>query len=206
MDENALICSSDFRGGEMKAVRYLICLVVWLLFVAGALGQPNYKHFAKDGLSFDYPASWQLSDQSTGQMQFLELSQGDVVIRVRSPREWLKTPEKEAHAKKLFQDQYVDNFATQFEQQGLKPLRSPITTQLGGGDAEGVRLRVVMDRQPGGLDSYYRVISDRLVHLSILGSERDIARDATAWDMIRNSLKVEPPPQPKASPSPKGKP
>jgi len=188
----------------MKAVRYLICLAVWLLFVAGALGQPNYKHFAKDGLSFDYPASWQLSDQSTGQMQFLELSQGDVVIRVRSPREWLKTPEKEAHAKKLFQDQYVDNFATQFEQQGMQPKRSTVTTQIAGADAEGVRLRVVISTNPGGLDSYYRIFSDRLVHLSILGSEKEIAKDAPAWDLIRNSLKVEPPPQPKATP--KGKP
>src|SRR5438105_924938 len=139
-------------------------------------------------------------------MQFLELSQGDVTIRVRSPREGLKTPDKEAHAKKLFQDQYVDNFAAQFEQQGMQAKRSLITTQLGGGDAEGVRLRVVMDRQSGGLDSYYRIMSDRLVHLSILGSERDILKDVPAWDMIRNSLKVEPPPQPKASPSPKSKP
>jgi len=191
----------------MKLLRLLILPAALLLIIINAPAQdPNVKHFEKDGLSFDYPANWQLSDQSTGQMQFLELSQGDVIIRVRSPREWLKTPDKEAHAKKLFQDQYVDNFATQFEQQGLKPLRSPITTQLGGGDAEGVRLRVVMDRQPGGLDSYYRMVSDRLVHLSVLGSERDIAKDAPAWDMIRNSLKVEPPPQPKASPSPKGKP
>jgi len=191
----------------MKSIRLIVLPAVLLLIIVSATAQdPNVKHFEKDGLSFDYPANWQISDQSTSQMQFLELSQGDVIIRVRSPREWLKTPDKEAHAKKLFQDQYVDNFATQFEQQGLKPLRSPVTTQLGGGDAEGVRLRVVMDRQPGGLDSYYRVISDRLVHLSVLGSERDIAKDAPAWDMIRNSLKVEPPPQPKPSPSPKGKP
>src|SRR5438876_4989119 len=164
MDENALICSSDFRGGEMKAVRYLICLAVWLLFVAGALGQPNYKHFAKDGLSFDYPASWQLSDQSSGQMQFLELAQGDVVIRIRTPREWLKTPEKEAHAKKLFQDQYVDEFASQLEQAGMHPKRSTVTTQIGGGDAAGARVRAVLDGQPGGLDSYFRIISDRLVN------------------------------------------
>jgi hypothetical protein len=194
-----------FGGGEMKPGRKLFCLAVPLLFVGGVLGQdPSVKHFDKDGLSFDYPANWQLNDQSTQQMQFLELSQGDVVIRVRSPREWLKTPEKEAHAKKIFQDQYVDNFATQFEQTGLQPKRSPVTTQIAGGDAEGVRLRVVMDRQPGGLDSYYRIVSDRLVHLSILGSENEIAKDTPAWDMIRNSLKVEPPPQPKATP--KGKP
>ena len=191
----------------MNSNRWIIVAIALCLLTISAPAQdPNVKHFEKDGLSFDYPANWQISDQSTGQMQFLELSQGDVTIRVRSPREWLKTPDKEAHAKKLFQDQYVDSFATQFEQQGMQPKRSPVTTQLGGGDAEGVRLRVVMDRQAGGLDSYYRIMSDRLVHLSILGSERDIAKDALAWDMIRNSLKVEPPPQPKPSPSPKGKP
>ncbi|MFN2577666.1 MAG: hypothetical protein ABR607_08250 [Pyrinomonadaceae bacterium] len=195
----------------MNPNRLTIAGIAFCLLTITAVAQnPNVKHFDKDGLSFDYPANWQFSDQSTGQMQFLELTQGDVVIRVRSPREWLKTPDKEAHARKIFQEQYVDNFATQFEQQGMQPKRSPVATQLGGGDAEGIRLRVVMDRQPGGLDSYYRIISDRLVHLSVLGSESDIAKDAPAWDMIRNSLKVQPPPQPKpspsASPSPKGKP
>ncbi|HYT50218.1 MAG TPA: hypothetical protein VEL78_07495 [Pyrinomonadaceae bacterium] len=186
--------------------RFIYSTALLLLVVVAYAQDTNVKHFEKDGLSFDYPANWQFSDQSTQQMQFVELTQGDVVIRVRSPREWLKTPEKEAHAKKLFQDQYVDNFATQFEQQGLQPKRSTVTTSIAGADAEGVRLRVVMDRQPGGLDSYYRIVSDRLIHLSILGSEKEIAKDAPAWDMIRNSLKVEPPPQPKATPTPKGKP
>jgi len=193
----------------MNSLRYFLGCLAILLFSAVVQAQdPNAKHYEKDGLSFDYPANWQLSDQSTTQMQFLELARGDVVIRVRSPREWLKSPDKEAHAKKIFQDQYVDSFATQFEQQGMTPKRSPATTQIGGGDAEGVKLRIVMDRQPGGLDSYYRMISDRLVHLSMLGSEKEMTSDATAWDMIRNSLKVEPPPQatPKASPTPKSKP
>jgi len=185
----------------MRLIRTLICLAVALLFVVDALGQdPNIKQFAKDGLSFDYPGNWQFSDQSTAQMQFIELTQGDVVIRVRSPRERLKTPEMEAHAKKLFQDQYVDNFATQIEQAGMHPKRSMITTQIAGTDAEGVRLRAVLDGQPGGMDSYYRIVSDRLVDLSIIGSERDITKSAPVWDMIRNSLKVEPLPQPKSTP------
>lgn len=190
----------------MKLVRNLVGLSVSLFFVASALGQnPNIKHFDKDGLSFDYPASWQFSDQSTQQMQFLELTQGDVVVRIRSPREWLKTPEKEAHAKKLFQDQYVDNFATQMEQAGMHPKRSPVTTQIAGADAEGLRLRAVLDGQPGGMDSYYRIIQDRLVDLSIIASEKDISNSAAAWDMIRNSVKVAPAPQPKATPTPKEK-
>ena len=103
----------------MRLLRTLILATASLLLVAGALAQdPNLKHFDKDGLSFDYPAGWQLSDQSTQQMQLIELTRGDVVIRIRSPREWLKTPEKEAAAKKLFQDKYVDDFVGSVEQAG----------------------------------------------------------------------------------------
>jgi hypothetical protein len=187
----------------MRLLRSIILPATFLLITTSAGAQDaNVKHYDKDGLSFDYPASWQLSDKSTGQMQFLELTQGDVTIRVRSPRELLKTPEKEAHARKLFQDQYVDNFADQFQQRGMQPKRDPVTTQLGGADAPGIRLRVMMGGEAGGLDSYQRIISERLVQLSILGSEKEITRDAPAWDMIRNSLKVAALPQP----SPNGKP
>jgi hypothetical protein len=190
----------------MRPLRTLVVVTASLsllvLLVSAFAQDPNIKHFAKDGLSFDYPANWQISDQSTGQMQLLELARGDVVIRVRSPREWLKTPEKVAAAKKLFQDQYVDSFAANFEQGGLRPKRSTVTTQIAGADAEGLRLRAVMDGQSGGMDSYHRIISDRMVQLSILGSEKDIATVAPVWDMIRNSLAVEPPPQPKSSPQP----
>ena len=187
----------------MKLIQILIGCAA-LLFVTSVQPQtPDTKHFDKDGLSFDYPAKWQMSDQSTQQMQLIELSQGDVVIRIRSPREWLKTPEKEAHAKKLFQDEYVDNFATQVEQAGMHAKRSAINTQIAGPDAEGTRLRAVLDGAPGGMDSYFRIISDRLINLSIIASEKDISKSAAGWDTIRNSLKVEPPPQPKPSPSPK---
>ena len=191
----------------MKPVRKLVCLAVPLLFVAGALGQPNLKHFEKDGLSFDYSASWQISDQSSGQMQYIQVVRdGFAEIRIRAPREWLSTPEKEAAAKKLIQDQYVDSFVSQVEQAGMHPKRSVATSQISGADAEGARVRAVMDGEPGGMDSYFRIVSARFVQMSIIGSEKEIAKSTPAWDLIRNSLKVEPPPQPKATPTPKGKP
>ena len=186
--------------------KFVIVPAVLLLLIFAVFAQdPNARHYEKDGLAFDYPASWQLADKSTGQMQFLELTRGDVFIRVRSPRETLKTPDKEAHAKKIFQDQYVSDFADKFQQSGMQPKRSVVTTQIGGGDAEGIRLRVVNGGESGGLDSYDRIISERLVHLSIFGSEKEMAQDAPAWDMIRNSLKIAAAPEGKPSPSPKGK-
>ena len=192
----------------MKPVRHLSWLAMLLLFVAAVLGQnPNVKHFDKEGLSFDYPANWQFSDQSSGQMQYLQMARdGYAEIRIRAPREWLSTPEKEAAAKKLIQDQYVDSFVSQVEQAGMHPKRSVATSQISGADAEGARVRAVMDGEPGGMDSYFRIVSARFVQMSIIGSEKEIANSAPTWDLIRNSLKVEPPPQPKATPTPKGKP
>jgi hypothetical protein len=191
----------------MKLLQWMILPAALLLMVIGATAQdPNVKHYDKDGLAFDYPANWQFDDQSTGQMQFLELTRGDVIIRVRSPREWLRTPEKVAAAKKLFQDQYVDNFASQLQQAQLSPKRSTGTTQISGADAQGDKVRAVMDRQPGGMDSYFNIVEDRLVQMSIIGSETEIAKSAPVWDMIRNSLKIAPPPKPSPTPTPKGKP
>jgi hypothetical protein len=187
----------------MSLLRTMIFACASLLLVVAAFAQdPNIKHFDKDGLSFDYPANCTLADQSTQQMQYLEITQGDTVIRVRAPREWLKTPEKETHARKLFQDKYVEDFALSVQQMSMTPKRSPATTQIAGVDAEGASVRAVMDRQPGGMDSYSRVISDRLVNLSRIGSEQDFVKSAAAWDTVRNSLKVAPPPQPTPKPSP----
>src|SRR6185436_15267683 len=174
--------------------------------VMGATGQdPNVKHYDKDGLSFDYPANWQFSDQSTAQMQYIQMARdGYAEIRIRTPREWLKTPEKVAAARKLIQDQYVDGFASQIQQAQMNPKRSTGATQIAGADAQGDKVRAVMDNQPGGMDSYFNIIEDRLVQMSIIGSEREITKSAPVWDMIRNSLKMAPPPKP--SPTPKGKP
>jgi hypothetical protein len=63
-----------------------------------------------------------------------------------------------------------------------------------------------MDGEPGGMDSYFNISEDRLVQISIIGSEKEIAKSAAVWDMIRNSLKIAPPPKPSPTPTPKGKP
>lgn len=192
----------------------LLALAALLLTALSAQAQtpdPNVKHFEKDGLSFDYPANWQLSDQSTQQMQLIQLLRdGYAELRVRVPREWLKSPQKEAEAKRLIQDRYVDQFVDQVQQAGMKPTRANATTEIAGGPAEGVRVRAMLDGAPGGMDSYYRIVSDRFVNLSQIGAESEMTRTVPAWDMIRNSLKVEPPPQPKpapqATPTPSSKP
>ena len=192
----------------MKLLQWTMLPAALLLIVIAVTAQdPNVKHYDKDGLSFDYPANWQFSDQSTAQMQYIQMARdGYAEIRIRTPREWLKTPEKEAAAKKLFQTQYVDSFASQLQQAGMSPKRATGTTQIAGADAAGDKVHAVMDGEPGGMDSYFNITEDRLLQMSIIGSEKEIAKSAPVWDMIRNSLKIAPPPKASPTPTPKGKP
>ena len=96
----------------------------------------------------------------------------------------------------------MDDFMGQLEQASLHPKRSTVTTQIAGADAEGERIRALLDGESGGMDSYYRFLSDRLVNVSIFASDKDILKVALGWDLLRSSIKIETPPQPKATPSP----
>ena len=189
----------------MKVLSHALAIVLVCGLSAIAQTAGDTRHFAKDGLSFDYPAAWQISDQSTTQMQLIQLLRGDgyADIRVRVPREPLKSPQKELEAKKLIQDKYVEQFVDSLQQSGLKPTRAEANTEIAGGPAAGIRIRALLDREPGGMDSFYRVVSDRFVQLSQIGSQVDMTKSADAWDMLRNSVKVEAQPQPGGSPTPK---
>src|SRR6266446_560625 len=104
----------------MKVLPHAVAIVLVCGLSVIAQTATDARHFAKDGLSFDYLAGWQINDQSTAQMQLIQLLRGEVEIRVRVPREPLKSPQKEAEAKKLFQDKYVENFVDSLQQVGLK--------------------------------------------------------------------------------------
>jgi hypothetical protein len=187
----------------LPALAVLACLTVATAKMQEpAKPQAEANHFAKDGLSFDYPTGWAMRDESTAQMQVLELSRGDHIIRVRAPREWLKTPAKEAEAKRLIHEKYVNDFNEMLLQGGLRPTRTNATSEFGGGPAEGTKLRAMLDGAPGGMDAFYRVLSDRFVQISQIGSERDMVKSAAAWDLIRLTIKVEPPAAPGSTPAP----
>src|SRR5437667_12309014 len=62
---------------------------------------------------------------------------------------------------------YVDSFAAQLEQAGMRSTRSTISTQIAGVDAEGAPVRAVFDGQPGG---WIRTIGSSLIVLSVYQS------------------------------------
>jgi len=185
-----------------------LCLFVLLLATSGFMQDQNVKHFAKDGLSFDYPAGWSIDEtKSTGQMQYVTLGRdGYAMIMVRSPRALIDTPEKEAHAKQLVQTGFLDAWAKNFSDSGATPQKSTVTIDVAGAPAECNRLSASLSGEPGRVDICWRLMEKRMVQLTIAGSAKDITKTTVAWDVIRNSVKIEPSTQQKPSASPSAKP
>jgi len=183
-----------------RAVHFVI-----LLFVTGlAAFAQTPKHFAKDGLLFDYPSSWTLQDASSSDAQQVTLARGDTDAQIRLfvYRGKISTPEKLAEAQKKLVEPYIESTAKTFQQMGARPERSAASTEIGGVKAEGVNIRAVLD-EPGAALIYWAPVGERLVVLIFFGPDKARKQQTAAWDTVRNSLKVEgPKPEAKPSPSP----
>jgi hypothetical protein len=184
--------------------RAIVCVFAFALLIVVGVAAQNPKHFTKDGLVFDYPEGWSITDESNSDAQQLTLSRADsnVQIRVFVHRGKVNTPDKLAQAKAKIIDPYLTYTEKQFVQMGAKPERAAATTQIAGADAEGVRITAVLDGQPGEAGVYWVTVGERLVVLTLFGPDKAIKKAAPTWDAVRNSLKIEAP-APKATPSPK---
>ena len=167
-----------------------------LLFSLPVLAQSQdtgMKHFAKDGLAFDYPAVWKLEDQSQPGAQHLVLRRGGsgAQLMILARYEKIDTPEQLAAARHDFTEPFVEALVEQFQKMGTSAERSTITTEVGGAKAEGVRLRAVLGGVPGNADTYSLLLGHRLVMLSLIGEDAELKEAAADWDTIRRSVKVE---------------
>jgi len=188
------------------STRNLLLLLSVLAFswtsVAAQTG--NAKHFAKEGLSFDYPAGWTLEDASDGDAQKLKLSRadGDIQLAVFVHRGHI-TEEKMADAHKTFIDPYVTSFPQQFP--GAKVERTADATEVAGVKAEGTRLKMSFGADSATAQIYWTLVNGRVVILTFFGPDADRKKFASSWDMLRSTLKIEEakPAAPKPSPTPK---
>ena len=176
-----------------------ICLALVLASIAVAQTGSN-KQFIKDGLTFDYPAGWTMQDDSNEDAQQLTLARAnaDAQIRVFVHKGRI-TPEKFADAKKAFIDPYVTSVGKQFVAMGAKPQQANDSTDIAGEKAEGVAITASLGGEPGAAKIYWALIGKRVVVLTYFGPDKELKQFASAWDTVRNSVKID---DPKATPKP----
>ena len=185
----------------MNLSRLIFLLLLLSVLSVSSLAQDT-KTFNSGGVSFDYPNGWVMNDDSNSDAQQLTLARAnnDVQIRVFVHKGRI-APEKFPDAKKSFIDPYIASTVKQFVAMGAKPEQSPDTTDIGGANAEGVKIAANLG-EPGAARIYWALVGQRVVILTIFGPDREIKQFTPAWDMVRNSLKVEDKSTPKPSPTP----
>ena len=152
----------------------------------------DLKHFAEKGLSFDYPAAIELDDRSGPNGQHLVIqSKGRAQIMIVSRFVQIRTAEELAAARREVVDSFVETVWQQIHEEDPNVSRTVARIEVAGSQAMGVRLRAVLNNEPGNAEIYSLLLGARLVVLSLIGTDREIAANAPAWLAIRRSLKIE---------------
>jgi hypothetical protein len=153
---------------------------------------PELKHFTARGLSFDYPAASELDDRSSSSGQHLIIqSTGTAQIMIVSRYVQINSAEELAAAKHEVVESFIETMWQQIHDDDANASRAPAQVEIAGTQATGVKLRAVLNNEPGNVEIYSLQLGRRLVQLSLIGSDREIAASAPAWLAIRRSLKIE---------------
>ena len=168
-----------------------ICLALVLAALTNAQSR-NDRQFSKDGLTFDYSAGWAIQDDSNGSAQQLTLARANANTQIRLfVYKKRITPDGFGEAKKTFIDPYVTSVGKQFVAMGAKPQQANDSTEIAGEKADGVAITANLGGEPGGAKVYWALIGRRVVMLTYFGPDKELKQFASAWDLVRSSLKIE---------------
>lgn len=187
----------------MKTSLLIIVILLAPLMRApvAAAPQGSAGHFSKEGLAFDYPASWTLADTGDAKLQRLILTRagGSNVIMVFAQREPVMTADELYASRINVTMPYVTNIAHKL---GLSrpPPDEAQCVPVGGRPAVGFRMGGMLEGEPTTAEVYTIVLGQRLLHLVHVRAEKDEAAGAAAWKTLLDTLKVDAP----AQPSPEG--
>lgn len=171
----------------------LVCLSSPAVF-AQNVAPATVKTFEKDGLKFDYPADWKLSDKSRSGKQNLLLSKDDTVtvIEIDVHQKRLKSIEQfreiESDKSKDYFKTLTSSLNTTYEQ---RLDRQYLCLDLNGRKVTGAMLAGTYKNEPARAEFYSFVLGGRLVTLSYLSADKEAAKTEHVWKDLIKSLSLD---------------
>ena len=153
---------------------------------------PGLNRFSTDGISFDYPAGYSVTDESTEDaQQFVITRRGSAVqLTIVVLRRMIQQNEMPG-AIENFKEPLIKQAGVTLGQANAAE-RTSIQTQLGTRQAEGVRLQSLGNRKRTA-DVIWLRWNFRLVAATFIRSAVDEPVELRLWQTVRSSLKVEAP-------------
>lgn len=187
----------------MKLKLFSIAILIALAATGNAyaqVGAGQTKHFEKNGLEFDYPATWKVTEGGAGESEYAEVAPENKAAQLIVNWQFGATLECEVEAnRKRAAQTLADRVATQIHT-GTVAVTSWQKTNFGELPVESVQLRGFINNSLVTADACSLLVKNYVVSLIYLRGDND-EHGKSAWETIRTTLKVAP-----RAPTVKGKP
>jgi TonB family protein len=179
---------------SIKKVAVAIGIITSLLSLSvyAQTPRPGLNHFSTDGISFDYPIGYSVTDESTAEaQQFVITRKGSSVqLTIVALRQMVQQNELPA-AIEDFKEPIIKKIGITFGQANSAG-RIPIESEVGPMQAEGVRLQSLGTGKRTA-DVIWLRWNFRLLALTFVRPAMYEAVESRLWETVRSSLRVEAP-------------
>jgi TonB family protein len=151
------------------------------------------NHFAQDGLAFEYPAGWSITDESTPQaLQLIVTRKGtSVQVMIVAKRGTTLRTDLPA-ANRDMTEPLLKRVATMVGK-AARPAENALHIQVGAIEADGVRLRGSTNNRSNTGEVFWLRSHLRFLSLAFVRSDADESEGSQLWQTIRTSLNVDGP-------------
>jgi TonB family protein len=179
----------------LKRTSMILANVVVMLVCINSFGQSNtdsIQQFAKDGLRFNYPSGWTLKDNSDADKQYirLEFDNSSSLIMIIADRDLVGLPEYLPALHRNTTEPFIAEITLKFG--GPSVTSEKLHIALKNAEADGVRLRGTVDKEPVGAEVYSFVERTRFINLVYIRTDKNAVAGDPGFAIVRNTLAIDP--------------
>ncbi|MBA3242869.1 MAG: energy transducer TonB [Acidobacteria bacterium] len=178
-----------------RIVKQLLAAFFLCAFASAQTPTGESKRYAQDGLSFDYPAGWALTDKSNQQAQHLVLTRagGSALVMVVAHREPIMNSGQLTAGRTNITKPYAEKLARDLGAKGETDWQDVLCLTMGEKFATGYKLSGQFNGQPATGEVYAIMLGRRFIHVVYVRPDLEDAQAAAAWKSVLDSLRVEEP-------------
>lgn len=170
----------------------LFSILFCLLFNTFAPAQLTVKSFDKDGLKFDYPADWTITDKSDSAMQTLFLSKPNstVLITISSPREVVTDRTQYRNFQNDSFKRYTKAVMKSLQNKDKDPSEYGLCFDLNSRSIPGKKFLGSYNNEPTTGEVYPFVLGDRFITIVYMRIDKEEPVGSQGWNALIKSLSL----------------
>ena len=171
----------------------VLFIVTLTSFLHAQTPNGGVKTYDKDGLKFNYPADWIITDQSSRGVQYVRLSRPNtqVLISMVSPRAIIQNYDQFRELQWEINDRFIISIKSSLNTEEQTTTEESACLDFNGRSVTGMRYGGSYKEQPSLGDVFPFVLGDRYINLVYMRSDRDAAIGDAIWKNVLGSLYLQ---------------